>query len=432
MATFRAASCDMLANQILCAKERVVLMAPGVSQEVVKALVDAKQRSLSVTVILDADEDVCRIGYGDVEGFRELQACASEMELRKHPGVRLGLLMADKAVTIWSPTPQSVDGERQPDQPNAIVLEGGILQGRIADGRVGSTQHERTEDKAELGIAGLADQLAKRLTEDHVGETRIQPEEIQAIVKGLNDNPPAPFDLARKVRVFSTRFQFVETELQGAEWTDRRIKVSSLLLNSDLPDSLHNVLETQIRPYGTKGDVAIEVPHIVRGQIAYNQHGKEIHVPTTQRDMEATWRDIRNHYLFTLPGFGSLVRKQDLPSLRAEIKAFERVLRDWVAGFLSGVKQNEDALVDDIVRSIERRLEQSARKEDFRDINLGKVVRAGLARMRVIPPRVRVVIKNVSWESSRDQEFTSALRKALPAEDLSGWFDEFTAVKERR
>ena len=59
--------------------------------------------------------------------------------------------------------------------------------------------------------------------------------------------------------MFSTTFQFVETELQGAEWTMGRIKVSSLLLNSDLPDSLPDVLETQIRPYGTKGHVTIQI-----------------------------------------------------------------------------------------------------------------------------------------------------------------------------
>ena len=407
-----------------------MFMAPGVSQEVATELAHAQQRLQSVTVILDADEEVCRIGYGDVDGFQALHACDT-LDLRKHPGVRLGLLMTDKVVTIWSPTPQSVDGERKPDQPNAIVLESGMLGGHITDGLVGNGQHERTEDVADLRLTSLADQLATRLTEDHVGEERIQSDEIETIVKGLNDNPPAPFDLARRVRVFSTRFQFVETELRGAEWTERRIKVSSLLLNSDLPESLRDILETQIRPYGTKGDVAIEVPHIVRGQIAYNKDRQEILVPMTQRDMEAVWKDIKNRYLFAIPGFGLLIRKQDLASFRTEIEAFEQVLRDWVDGFREEVKRDEDALVDDFVQAIGRRLQDSSLEEDSRGINLEEVIRAGLARMPVIPPCVRVVIKDVSWESSRDQAFTSALRKALPAEDLIGWFDEFTAAKER-
>jgi hypothetical protein len=52
--------------------------------------------------------------------------------------------------------------------------------------------------------------------------------------------------------------------------------------------------------------------------------------------------------------------------------------------------------------------------------------------MRVTEPRVRLVTKNVSWESTRDEEFTYVLREALPPEDLEGWFEEFTAAMERR
>jgi hypothetical protein len=50
--------------------------------------------------------------------------------------------------------------------------------------------------------------------------------------------------------------------------------------------------------------------------------------------------------------------------------------------------------------------------------------------MRVIPPHVRIVTKDVSWESTRDEEFTEALRDAVPAVELEGWFYEFTAARE--
>ena len=430
----------MLTEQILAAKDRVIFVAPGVSEAVAMALVDAHQHCRSVTVILDADEEVCRIGYGDLNGFEYLTEHGWKIELRKHSGVRLGLLMADKVVTIWSPTPRAVDGDRKPDQPNAIVLDGGIAE----DSTVGDPAQPETVQRAIVdttnpdggtvpaGVFSLADQLAMRLDDEHIGEQRLQPEELKEVVKELKENPPAPFDLARKVRVFSSKFQYVETELRGAEWTERRIKLSGLLLNSDLPDSLQDILETQIHPFRTRGDVPIDVPCIVRGQIAYNQHGEKIRVPMTQRDMEGIWKDIRDRYLFRVPGFGSLVRKRELASFRSEAEAFERVLQDWATQFRQQAKQDEDDLVSDIVNSIEGRIEQSGRKEDFHKIDLNTVVRSGLAGMRVIQPHVRIVIKDVSWESSRDQEFTTALRRALPAEDLRGWFDEFVAAQERR
>ena len=106
----------------------MIFVAPGVSQAIARALVDAHNRSPSVTVILDADEEVCRIGYGDVNGFEHLTQHSREIELRKHSGLRLGLLMADKVVTIWSPTPRAVDRDRNSDQPNAVVLQGGITE----------------------------------------------------------------------------------------------------------------------------------------------------------------------------------------------------------------------------------------------------------------------------------------------------------------
>ena len=268
------------------------------------------------------------------------------------------------------------------------------------------------------------------MDDEHVGEHHIRPDELKEVVKELRENPPAPFDLARKVRVFSTKFQYVEAELQGAEWTGRRIKLSSLLLNPDLPDSLQD-LETQVRPYRTNGDVAIDVPCIVRGQIAYNEHGAKIRAPITQRDMEGRWKDIRDRYLFRVQGFGTLVRKRELAAFRAEIEAFECVLQDWVAQFRQHVNQDQDELVSDIVNLIQGRIAQSGRKENSDDFDLDREVRSGLEGMRVIEPRVRIVVKDIPWESSRDQEFTTALQEALPSEELQGWFDEFVAAQER-
>ena len=56
----------------------------------------------------------------------------------------------------------------------------------------------------------------------------------------------------------------------------------------------------------------------------------------------------------------------------------------------------------------------------------------GLDRLRVIEPGVRIVFKDVAWESSRDDEFLAALEAALPAEELKGWFEEVAVVRQRQ
>ena len=68
----------------------------------------------------------------------------------------------------------------------------------------------------------------------------------------------------------------------------------------------------------------------------------------------------------------------------------------------------------------------------MKPINLEDEVRRGLASMRVIEPNVRIVLKDVSWESTRNEEFTAALQAVLPPTELEGWFEEFTAAKERK
>jgi len=136
--------------------------------------------------------------------------------------------------------------------------------------------------------------------------------------------------------------------------------------------------------------------------------------------------------LITIPGFGSLIHKQRLSSFRKETDAFKELLRDWVEKFRAQMEKERERIVRDIVSAIRGRLEQSERADILKDICLSDEVRKGFERMRVIEPRVRIVIKNVSWESSRDKEFTDALQRVLPPDDLRGWFDEFTAAEEKR
>ena len=404
---FTTVTGEALKDRITTAKTRVVFVAPGVTEDVSKALVEAHHRSVFVTVILDLDQDACRIGFGDPEGLAYLREHGSTVGLYQQAGMRIGLLLADEVLTIWSPTPRSVENDRREGQPNAIVLDGRI---------VGDS---------------LGNDVIESLKNEAIGRAPIRPDELQTVVAKLERDPPTPFDLARKVRVFSTRFQFVEANLRGAEYTPRRIRISNLLLNADLPKNLQDVLETQIRPFKAMEGVAIDAPHIIRGQIAYDQHGEKILVPMTEADVGKFWDEIKKRYLFEIPGFGSLIRKADLVSFRAEVHAFEELLRDWVKGFREQIRKEED-LVPGIVTSIKERVSRSDHSGDFQHIDLSQEVKNGLDGMRVIEPRTKIVLKEVSWESSRDSEFTDALQQALTPEDLQGWFDEFTAARENR
>lgn len=444
MSTFVTVDDQLLSQRIAAARSRVVLVAPAVSKVVVAALEEyfRKAANVPVTVVLDPDEDAYRIGYGDREGLEQLHKFAQDklMALRSQTGLRIGLLLVDDDVLVWSPTPRSVENQRSANEPNGIDLGWGC---KAASGPqfVDKDASDLIENKESQSPASFladninnavgADDTAVLLSQAEIGLTSLTTEQVTKAVKTLKENPPAPFNLALKTRVFSTKFQFVEFELQGAEWTKREIKLSNLLLNPDVPDTLKDLFETRVKPFSHRGDVAIKVPALVQGQVAYNREGNEISIPMTQADIEKSWKELRERYLRRLPGFGWLIQKAKKSQFEADVKAFETVLKKWVDGFREDAENQEEDLVKRIVDLIKHRAERSQSKDKLKDDEIKAIVLAGIQKLRIIEPRVKIVFKEISWESTRDDEFTEALRKSLPAAELEGWFEVFTAAKER-
>jgi hypothetical protein len=412
--TFVAVGDQCLATAINDAQQRVVFAAPGLSKLTADALAKAIVRlSSTVTVILDADAEACRIGYGDGEALQKLCETAKRqnLPLRKQAGLRIGVLVADDSVLIWSPTARSVEAERGQEQPNGLLLGPSVV---------------------DICLTAMgADATSELLSKADIGRDPLTMDEICRTVEDLRRNPPAPFDLARRTRVFSSHFQFVEFEIRGAQWTERRINLSSVLLNADLPESLRDLLDTQIRPYQEKEETAFDVPHLVRGIPAFDAQGNRILVPTTQSQLLKCWAEIRDRYLKQLPGFGWLIKRDELKPFREATSAFEETLCAWVDAFRKEASGKEDSLVNDIVVAIKARVSRSDQRENLKKLDLDAEVRKGLARMRVVEPHVRIVLKDVAWESTRDAEFQKALEQALPDKDREGWFEEFTAARER-
>lgn len=415
MAVFQMVTDESLAAQIGKAQRRIVFVAPGVTKGVATALVAAyKRKPDSVTVILDSNEEAYRIGFGDPEGLKLLHEYTSDegIPLRLQAGIRIGLAVLDETLTIWAPTPKAVEAERKEEEPNAIVL--------------GATAADTLHQAVGGGTSSVPQAQAE------IGKCLIPPEDTEKTVNGLAANPPAPFDLSQKTRVFSTKFQFVEFEVRGAEWTQRSIKISSLLLNADLPDEIQDILETQIRPYHASSEVEILAPTLVQGEVAYSKSGERIMVPTRQANLDALWKSIVSRYLVKLKGFGWLIRRSDMSAFRTAIACYEEILTAWVEGFRVKMQKDEERLVAEIVKSIESRVARAAVQNKGKKTDFEAEVRKGLTRMRTIEPNVRIVMKDVSWESTSDVEFTEAMRAALPPEELRGWFEVFEAAPERR
>jgi hypothetical protein len=197
------------------------MVAPGLPEVVADAintLTDA-QPGPQITLILDPGEDAYRVGYGDPKGATLLAALAQRpnVTLRSEPGVRLGLLIADDTILMWAPTPKSVENGPAPSkadgivpsEPNGIRLDSACNLSEQIDAAVGASAANTVLTNVEIGRESLSAERAKDT------------------VEALEANPPAPVNLSRMARVFSTKVQFVECTLRGAQWTERETKSSS-------------------------------------------------------------------------------------------------------------------------------------------------------------------------------------------------------------
>src|SRR5881396_2596971 len=100
---------ETLGRAIRSAQRRIVLLAPAVSKGVADALAE-QWRTLpadGVSVILDLDPEVYRLGFGDAEGLSLLEEVARSRDraLNRQQGIRIGLLIVDDTTIVYSPTP---------------------------------------------------------------------------------------------------------------------------------------------------------------------------------------------------------------------------------------------------------------------------------------------------------------------------------------
>lgn len=411
MPVFQSVQDEDLIRGIQSATTRVVFFAPGVSEVVSKALIACMQvgRVKQIMLVLDGDEEACRLGYCDAPSLEKLFAAAqqSNIPLKRQPGLRIGLLMTDDNVLVWTPTPLMFEAPRQRAEPNGMVL----------------TPQTFKELPQALGV-----DPDKPNTPAEIGTVALKVDEVQKVVAAIKAAPPAPFNLARLSRVFSSKFQFIETVLRGAELTKREMRLDSLILNSDAPEALRPLLHTTIQPFSTDADKTVEVGVLVNGELAYRKTGEMLTRPTTQTEMRAYWDALTDQYIVNLPGFGKIIRVSDKAKFEEGRAAFELILKAWVAGFQLLVKGDHDKRVAKVVELIVSRMEKASEKEKLTRAAINLLVRKGLDNLRVIEPGVKVVFKNITVESTRDQEFLDILKKSLSAEELEGWFHIFDAA----
>jgi hypothetical protein len=138
-------------------------------------------------VILDSDPEVYRLGFGDQEALSTIRA-KNLFDLREQPGVRIGVVISDDTTMVLS----RVDLGRE-------------AQRHRADERRGRPHCRGRGRRSRPGCASCRD-----------GDQALEPDKVAQMQANLQTNPPKPFDITRRMNVFSSRVQRLRLPPQHA------------------------------------------------------------------------------------------------------------------------------------------------------------------------------------------------------------------------
>ena len=391
--TFTTATDDSLIALIEGAHDRLAIIAPALTTPVAKALAArmADRSALSLTIILDADAEVYRMGYGDPEALEIIRKASNEakLDLREQPGVRIGVLISDNQTMVYAPVSRNVEaGSTTEKKPNAIMLEGGSTR-RLAE------------------AAGAAE------GETEVGVMSMEPSRVAQMEADLKANPPRPFDLTRKLTVFMTEVQFIELRVPNATFSTRKIKLPSSF--QKLEDAgLRRDIESSLKiPIDLEIEVAIKI---------FSWRGNE--EPNVNEARIRRERDSIEHVFFhDWKGRGKVILRKDKTQLDKELDRLVCIITAYHAALKEKFEDNKGSFRKKLVKEFldvwrnsppEHLSRRGYLTEDYFRSDIGreademfdKAVTLGIAEAKVI-------YKDISIEDLKDEDLMAGLRKVM-------------------
>jgi hypothetical protein len=224
------------------AKRRVIVAIPAVRQETASALQNAAIRLgyQNIGVVIDCDEEVFRLGYGDLKAVKSLRE--SGCRIRQSSGLRIGVLVCDDQAWVFAPTALYVQEEVHSDEtPNGVALRASDVErivSRILPGQPPINENVPVPDE-------IREELSKATIE--IGQEEIPKQLLEQTEKALEQAPPVAFNVARQVRVFEPYIQYVEISLRGCAIERHRIEIpksiQGIAPNADLELRLRTTFE---------------------------------------------------------------------------------------------------------------------------------------------------------------------------------------------
>lgn len=403
-----------IAALIRNARHSVCYAGPGIQIEPAMAMTQVVQQlgPEMITVSVDFDERVMRMGYGAIAAVKHLRD--AKIVVNSVPGLRTAMVIVDDIGFIFTPT--------------ALYLES-EPRGRAAPNAMRLSQQQVAEALARLSPAAKAIALAQATTPEdrsriaalpvETGAAPITASQFTTVETRLREAPPVRFDIARQVRVFEAYLQYVELTLTGAAIQRHRVAIPSALQKLGGSKELEGRLRTTFELI---------------------EQGSKL----SSKGIEDELNDIRKNFTPSLgKDHGRVVLKAAKPRLierLVELKAKLKVHQQTVA---TELQKQLDESREQIVQyylpivtanppdSLLGQLTRPPNEEDSRywlNSSLSAVFPS--AEQLIQKMQLDERFKDVTFETLNRPDFLDCVKNAFPHVDWQRTYNEFRAAGE--
>jgi hypothetical protein len=411
---FRSLDSASIAEDIRKSQFSVCYAAPGIQREPADAMVEVagKFGPECITVCLDFNERVMRMGFGDLAAVKTLRDAG--IVVNSTPGLRTGLMIVDHHGYIFTPTALYLEAEHRPaEAPNAM---------RLSEDQVKETLARLSPAAKAVAIAlAKTDEEKQRIRNQavEVPSARVADHEFTTVEKRLEEAPPVQFDIARQVRVFNAYLQYVDLKLIGAAIQRHRLAIPSSIQKLGGSKDLEGRLRTTFDLVEKGGALS-------------------------SKALEDALNEIRKPFTRSLGKLhGRVVLKAAKPHLeerlakfRDELKAHqEKVERELQGQLDESRKQIMDYFVPRVVVNPPDAMRgqflkfEEAEARAWLDGELDRVFPKAEALIQKM--QLDVGYKDVTFETLNRKDFLDAVKKAYPRIDWDKAYQEFRAAGEK-
>ena len=436
--TFTSLSRERIADIIIEGNDHLIFAAPSISKIEADAICRFRWQAhrARMRVIIDPTAERFRDGFGEVESLRDM--IGEGVEIRKAPGLRIGVLVVDHEAWVYSPTPEVIFDQPDEFTFNAVKVTAEFAEQIIA--AIAPTMPRFTDElqtpfpeleeiyndyyegqfgpqPKTLDSSIIVDESAQE-----IGHEVLALDEIDFVELELEIAPPQQFDLSRQVNVYSAYYQFVEIHLSNCNLSAFTIPIS---------DQLLSIVDDQ------------EVSR--RLSAKYKLVEADSKIKKDLKGITDSVNDLRSEFTISISAkTGRIIAKERKAVFEEQAREIQnwiqKVTREIENDLKSEIEANCSRLAQVLVPIVVEKQPGYLRNRmrgDFSDSNrISDVIVAELMpsdtviKNLVDGMRLEFAYKDITYEMLNDEEFVSKIKSINP--DRKDLFEEGPALKAKK